>query len=108
MNSICKEKGAEPGMRGVLLLGGAKELFPSGPLPPWARGRGHIHAMSHIYAMSGCAVSPTAAALAVELRSLWRAQLAAAGWAGRRDAQTTVRTILGGKDVILRPDPKFK
>lgn len=64
--------------------------------------------MSCIYARSGCAESPTASALTVELTFLGRAQLEAAGWAGRRDAQTTVKTILGGKDVILGPDPKFK
>lgn len=101
MNSICKEKEAELGMRNGLLLEGAKELSPLDLCPPRLGAGGCIHAMSHFYAMSGCAVSPAAS-------SLWRAQLAAVGWAGRRDAQTTVRIILGRKDVILGPDPKFK
>lgn len=95
-------------MRSGLLLEGAKELSPLDLCPPRLGAGGCIHAMSHFYAMSGCAVFPAASALSVELTSQQRAQLAAVGWAGSRDAQTTVRIILGGKDVILGPDPKFK
>lgn len=108
VNSICKEKETELGMR-CALCWREQRNSPLWTSPSPGSGQGAVSMpMSHICAMSGCAVSPTASVLAVELRSLWRAQLAAAGWAGRRDAQTTVRTILGGKDVILGPYPKFK
>jgi len=97
VNSICQEKRTEPGMRAVLLPGVTKGLSPAfAPRPPQPHSL--LEARGRVHAVSGRAVPRSAPALAAELRSLRRAQPAAA----RRARAGQTAGMLGPRPGLSR------